>query len=154
MEQIKQINEDMKPEKDLKDALADEVEISFVRSGGRGGQNVNKVATKAQLRWNINDSKVFNEEEKKKIYQFASSSGYLLTGEGDLLINDSTTRSQNQNRQKAQEKFFNFIEKALTPQKERLATKIPKIEKVKRLLEKKKHSEKKKFRKKINHDWD
>lgn len=125
-----------------------EIEIKFVRSSGPGGQNVNRRATKAQLRWNINKSQTFNEEQKKQIYrQFPS----LITKNGDIIIESQEERFQEQNKEIVIQKLNNFINKALKKKKKRIQTKPSKAAKERRLIEKRRKSEIKKSRQKIKY---
>src|SRR5512135_1852674 len=72
-----------------------ELDISFVRSSGPGGQNVNKTSTKAQLRWNVGRSGAFTDEQKAAIREAA---GNRLTADDEILISAEAERSQPQNR--------------------------------------------------------
>ena len=125
----------------------DEIEFQFSRSSGKGGQNVNKVETKVEIHWNINNSKAFSEEEKEKIKQ---SLAKRINQEGDLIIRSEEERSQLKNRRIALEKLNEMIKEALKPEEERISTKPSKAIKERRLKEKKLISEKKKLRQKIS----
>ncbi len=122
------------------DLLYKELSFQAARSGGKGGQNVNKVATKVILSWSLYDSTLFNEEEKKRLYLKLNS---MLTKEGRLVIQCSETRSQLENRQIAAWKIYSILLKALEREKSRVATKIPKKAIEKRIENKKKQAEKK-----------
>jgi len=117
-----------------------EIQFSFSRSSGPGGQHVNKVNTKVELRFNIDFSNILKEEQKETIKQKLANQ---LSQDGDLIIIAQATRSQIKNKQDAIEKFYTIINKVLTPQKKRKATKPSKSSKEKRLKEKKELSEKK-----------
>jgi ribosome-associated protein len=123
----------------------EEIEFQFSRSSGKGGQNVNKVETKVEIHWNINNSKAFSEEEKEKIKQ---SLAKRINQEGDLIIRSEEERSQLKNRRMALEKLNEMIKEALKPEEERISTKPSKAIKERRLKEKKLISEKKKLRQK------
>jgi ribosome-associated protein len=123
----------------------DEIEFQFSRSSGKGGQNVNKVETKVEIHWNINNSKAFSKEEKEKIKEALAS---RINQEGDLIIRSEEERSQLKNRRIALEKLNEMIREALKPEEERIPTKLSKAIKEKRLKEKKLISEKKKLRQK------
>ena len=125
----------------------DEIEFQFSRSSGKGGQNVNKVETKVEIHWNINNSKAFSEEEKEKIKEALAS---RISQEGDLIIRSEEERSQLKNRKIVLEKLNEIIKEALKPEEERIPTKPSKAIKEKRLKEKKLISEKKKLRQKIS----
>lgn len=121
-----------------------ELDIRYVRSGGPGGQNVNKVNTKAELHWVINESKTFTPEEKEKIKEYFKNS---LSQEGEIILRCSETRSALENQKRVIERLNEGIKKALQPIKSRIPTHIPSFEKEKRLEDKKKVSQKKQLRK-------
>ena len=123
----------------------DEIEFQFSRSSGKGGQNVNKVETKVEIHWNINNSKAFSEEEKEKIKEALTS---RISQEGDLIIRSEEERSQLKNRKIVLEKLNEIIKEVLKPEEERIPTKLSKAIKEKRLKEKKLISAKKKLRQK------
>ena len=123
----------------------EEIEFQFSRSSGKGGQNVNKVETKVEIRFNIDRSKAFSEEEKEKIKEALASK---INQEGDLIIRSEEERSQLKNRRMALEKLNEIIREALKPREERIPTKVPQASKAERLKEKKLISEKKKLRQK------
>jgi len=125
----------------------DEIEFQFSRSSGKGGQNVNKVETKVEIRFNIDRSKAFSEEEKEKIKEALAS---RINQEGDLIIRSEEERSQLQNKKIAVEKLNAIIGEVLKPKEERIPTKVPQASKAERLKEKKIISEKKKLRQKIS----
>lgn len=123
-----------------KGILNHELKISFSKSSGPGGQHVNKVNTKVELRFDIDQSVVLSEEQKDIIKSKISSK---INQDGELLIISQEKRSQLQNKELALEKFYYLINKALTPRKRRLRTKASQASKEKRLKHKKEHSEKK-----------
>ena len=123
----------------------DEIEFQFSRSSGKGGQNVNKVETKVEIRFNIDRSKAFSDEEKEKIKKSLTN---RINKEGDLIVVSEEERSQLQNKIIALEKLNEIIREALKPREERIPTKVPKASKTERLKEKKLISEKKKLRQK------
>ena len=96
-----------------------EVQIDFVRASGPGGQNVNKVATAAQLRFDVQTSSL-PEEVKSRLVQLA---GNRVTTEGVLLIEAKRYRTQEQNREDALQRFSDLIRRALVKPKARKKTK-------------------------------
>ena len=96
-----------------------ELSVSFIRSSGPGGQNVNKVASAVQLRFDLAGSTVLSEAVKARLRHL---SGRRLTAEGALLIVARTHRSQEQNRREAGERLAELIRRALIQPKTRRAT--------------------------------
>lgn len=115
----------------------DELKFAASRSGGPGGQNVNKLNTKVELRFNIPDSTSLNDDEKKLLFDILKN---RITSEGELLITSQTSRSQLKNRETAEEKFFRIVSRALTPKPERKATRPTLAAKKRRVDQKKKRS--------------
>jgi ribosome-associated protein len=126
--------------------LTPELEFSTSRSSGPGGQHVNKVSTKVILRWNVLHSSLITDEQKVVLLNKLSAQ---LTREGELIINSQESRSQLQNKESAIEKLDALLRKALTKPKPRKATKPTKSSKVKRVDNKKRHAEKKQWRKRL-----
>ena len=123
-----------------------EIIYKAVRSSGPGGQNVNKVATKVILYFNLKNSNAFNLEQKERLLEkFADK----ITTDGDLLISSSESRSQLKNKEIALAKLFTILQAALKVKLKRIATKIPKGVIKKRLEDKKNQSLKKDLRKNI-----
>jgi ribosome-associated protein len=111
----------------------DEFVFQTSRSSGPGGQNVNKVSSKVELRFNIEASPLLSEEEKGIILAKLANK---ITKDGVLVIVTQTDRSQLKNKEKVIEKFFLLTEKALTPKIKRIGTKPSKAS-VERRLESK-----------------
>ena len=120
-----------------------EYTIEFARSGGPGGQNVNKVSSKAQLRWNVGASLVLTDEQKNRVREVLKN---RLTKEDEILVVAEDERSQPQNRDLAIARFQELITEALIVPKKRRATRPSYGSKLKRLQVKKIISERKKSR--------
>jgi ribosome-associated protein len=97
-----------------------ELEWSFVRSGGPGGQNVNKVASKAVLRWHLADNLSLPDEVKARL---RAHNRRRVTAEGDLLLTCQRSRDQERNRQECLDKLRELVLQAATTPKPRKATK-------------------------------
>ncbi len=124
---------------------SNELEISTSRSGGKGGQHVNKTETRITVRWNIKNSIALDEIKKERVIQNLQA---RLTKEGDLVIHNSESRSQQQNKENALKILAQIVCKALYVPKRRIKTRIPKKEKEKRLRQKAVRSKIKKMRSK------
>jgi ribosome-associated protein len=134
----------MTPEELINRINPAEFRFSASRSSGPGGQNVNKVNTRVELRFNIFNSPSLNGEEK------ALASAVLknkINSEGDLLIVSQSERTQLQNKKKTEETFYRLVARALTPKTERKPTKPTAASRVRRIEQKKKRSLVKSMRK-------
>lgn len=125
--------------------LEKELQYSASRSSGPGGQNVNKVSSKVELRFSIQDSSVLSLEEKQLITGKLQNK---INSENELILVSSTERSQWRNKVLVTQKFFKLFEMALTPARKRIATKPTKISRIKRLDGKKLQALKKELRRK------
>ncbi|MBN2519612.1 MAG: aminoacyl-tRNA hydrolase [Bacteroidales bacterium] len=125
-------------------------EFNFItsRSSGPGGQKVNKVSTKVELRFNLNTSEILTENEKEIIKNKLKNK---INSNGELIISSQTERSQLMNKKKVIYKFYLIITKALTPKKKRKQTKPSIISIEKRLEDKRIQSERKKLRRDIGY---
>jgi ribosome-associated protein len=108
----------------------DEFIFQATRSSGPGGQNVNKVSSKVELRFNYLNSAWLDEEEKALI---ASKLANKINNLGEIVLTAQTDRSQLKNKEIVVEKFYSLLEKALTPQKKRYKTRPTKGSVEKRL---------------------
>jgi ribosome-associated protein len=124
-----------------------ELQIDFIRASGPGGQNVNKVATAVQLRFDVNASSL-PEESKTRLLHLA---GNRITSEGILLIEAKRFRTQEQNREDAIQRFVELVRKSLDKPKSRKKTRPSQASKEERLKEKKRRGEIKKLRQ--ERDW-
>ncbi len=128
------------------DALLKEISFKASRSGGSGGQNVNKVSTKVELAFNVSESQILNDDEKQLILTKQKN---RITNDGILLLTSQSERSQLGNKRKVIEKFREILNESFYIQKQRIPKSISKTMKLKRLEAKKKRSETKVNRKNI-----
>jgi ribosome-associated protein len=128
-------------------SLHPELVFTTSRSSGPGGQNVNKVNTKVTLKFDLAQSLVLSPEEKELLQQKLASK---LTTEGILVVTSQDKRSQLQNKEAAIAKFEKLIAKAFEKKKARKATKPSKSSVQKRITQKKKQSEKKQWRNRLD----
>jgi ribosome-associated protein len=126
-----------------KTAILSELIFNTSRSGGAGGQHVNKVETKVEVYWDIPKSLAINDDQRSLITQKLKNK---IDSDGILKMASSKTRSQLKNKEDAISKLLVLIEKALTIQPKRIPTKVPKSVVKKRLSDKKKAGEIKKMR--------
>ena len=116
-----------------------ESEITFTasRSGGPGGQNVNKVSSRVTLSFDVPASMALSDEQKRKITGRLAT---RITKDGVLRIVSQKTRSQDMNRNDALERFSDLLRRALTEQRSRIKTRVPSGAKERRIEEKRKRT--------------
>lgn len=122
----------------------DELHFEFIRAAGPGGQNVNKVATAVQLRFDIVNSPSLGSDIKGRLIQL---SGKRVNADGVLLIEAKRFRTQEQNREDAIQRFIELLRQAATPPKQRKKTKPTAASKIRRLKAKKIRGDIKRIRK-------
>lgn len=116
---------------DIRDRdFQDEFVFQASRSGGPGGQNVNKVSTKIELRFNVANSALLSDQEKTILSDKLINK---INNLGELILVSQTERSQLKNKEKVIEKFYVLITRSLTPRKKRIETKPTKASVEKRL---------------------
>jgi len=120
-----------------------ELEFKFVRSSGPGGQNVNKVSTAAELRFDVEGSVNLSKRVKKRLLRFAGS---RATRRGEIVLVSSTHRSQEQNRKDVLERLLDMIRQAARRPRPRKKTKRPKWAEKKRVEQKRRRGSLKKQR--------
>ena len=133
----------MKPEELKERGIENGFVFSAARSSGPGGQNVNKVNTRIELRFDVPSSQFFSEDEKKMILEKLKN---RINNKGELIISSQSERTQGMNKTKAAEKFYELVAKALTIKKKRKPTGPTAASRLKRFENKKHRSQIKKLR--------
>ena len=128
-----------------KDKIIQELQFKAIRSGGAGGQHVNKVSSKVALTFDLNNSEALSEEEKERIALKLSN---RLTKENLLLLQSDESRSQHKNKEIVIDRFLNILENALKVPKKRKKTKPSKSAVESRVKSKIRTAQKKALRRK------
>ncbi len=128
-----------------------ELQFDFVRASGPGGQNVNKVSTAVQLRWNVNANPNLPPDAKERLLRLAGS---RATAEGVLIIEARRYRTQEQNRFDAIQRLTALVQEALVLPKTRKSTRPTITAKAARLSSKKHRGEIKRTRRYIPEEWE
>lgn len=130
----------------MKIDITSEIQFQTARSGGSGGQNVNKVETMVEGRWDIQSSNFFTQEQKERIREKLAN---RITTNGLLLVKSQSSRTQLGNKVLVIQKMNELVEKALVRKKARMATKPTKAAIERRIESKKKNALNKSFRRKF-----
>lgn len=125
----------------------DELQFDFIRSSGPGGQNVNKVATAVQLRFNVRETRSLKPDIRDRLIRIA---GNRLNSAGEIMIEAHRFRTQQRNREDAMNRLLQMIKKALIRPKTRRKSQPTAASKVRRLKQKRRRSDLKRFRARVS----
>jgi ribosome-associated protein len=109
----------MRPPIEIPDS---ELRVTFTASSGPGGQNVNKVATRAVVRWSVHDSASLNETERERV---VSRLGHRITKDGELIVRSQKHRTQQDNLRAAKARLMDLVNDAIQPEKTRQSSGPP-----------------------------
>lgn len=126
----------------------DELRTSISRSGGPGGQHVNKTSTRVTLRWSVTESRAPTDAQRARLLKALAS---RLTQGGELIVHVDTERSQSRNREESRERLMRLVRAALTVRKARRPTRPTKGSKTRRLESKQKRGQTKRMRGRPDH---
>lgn len=122
-----------------------ELHITASRAGGPGGQHVNKTSTRISVRWNVKNTRALTDLQKERVLEKLASE---LTHEGEIIVHNSESRSQLQNKKNALDHLAKKIRNALRVPKQRMETTVSRTVKMARVQDKKKRGAVKKMRSK------
>jgi ribosome-associated protein len=125
-----------------------ELRFTFARSGGPGGQHVNKTSSKVILHWKVGESPGVPDAVKAR---FARKFGTRINVEGELVLESDETRSQHRNREIVLERLKEMLLSVAKPPKKRIPTKPSKASRKRRRTSREQHSKKKQLRRKVDY---
>lgn len=120
-----------------------EIDVRVSRASGPGGQHVNKTSSRVELFWNVRESSALTDEQRERLLRKLES---RLSADGELRVVAAATRSQHRNRELAEQRLHEVVNRALLVPKKRRATTPTPASREARLASKHRHSEKKKLR--------
>lgn len=126
-----------------------ELQARASKSGGAGGQHVNTSSTRIELLWDVSHSAAVTDEQRHRLLEKLSA---RLDADGFIRVVASTRRSQQQNREEAEERLAQLVRQALVVPKARKKTKPSRAAKERRLSDKKRHGERKQNRRQRDFD--